>query len=89
MIYGIYFAYSQMEVIGTYDENKPIYPEELARVGKYSDKYSQIEAYSNTMCAASQLFEAENEESFNLKIKEYQEKFKNEDWLKENIYPYI
>lgn len=87
-IYGVYFAYSQAEV-GMRDDSKPYYPEELARVGKYKDHTSQLEAYTNTPCPASQLFEASSEQEFDQKVEEYKKNFQNEKWLEENINPYI
>lgn len=78
-----------MEVTGEYDKSKPYYPRELARVGVYKDKYSQIEAYANTMCPASQLVEASSKEEFDRKIEEFKNNFENEIWVKENIEPYL
>ena len=40
-------------------------------------------------CPASQLFEADSKEEIEKKIKEFNENFENEEWLEENIYPYI
>lgn len=88
-IYGVYFAYNQMEVIGEYDNSKPYYSRELARVCIYKDKFSQVEAYANTMCPASQLVEADSQEEFDKKIEELKNNFENEDWVKENIEPYL
>ena len=51
--YGVYFAYSKYEV-GFEEDNPdiPKYPSELARIAVYSNARDQLEAYTNTICAA-------------------------------------
>lgn len=65
MIYGLYLAYSKWEVLPDEecaDPTVPRYPASVARVRAYDNKRDQIEAYANTMCPASQTFEAETKE---------------------------
>lgn len=88
-IYGLYLPYSQFEVVGIVDESKPKYPRGLARVRAYKTAQEQLDAYANTMCAASRTFEADSEEEFNRKVEEFHELYENEDWLKENVYPFL
>ena len=88
-IYGVYFAYSQREVTGNYDKSMPFYPREFARVRVYNNPTDQLEAYANTMCPASQTFEANSEEELEENIKDFNIKFEDENWLEKNIYPYI
>ena len=67
MIYGLYLAYTKWEVLPVEecaDPTVPRYPASVARVRAYSNKRDQIEAYANTMCPASQTFEAETKEEF-------------------------
>lgn len=89
MIYGVYFAYSRMEVIGTWEEGEKEYPKELARVSIYETKQQQLDAYANTPCPASQLVEAETKEEFEKEVEQIKNNFENEEWVAVNIHPYV
>lgn len=92
MIYGIYLAYSKWEVLPDdvcWDSMIPQYPAAVARVRVYDNKHDQIEAYANTMCPASQTFEAETKEEFDAKVAEFKKNFADPKWLAENITPYV
>lgn len=74
MIYGLYLAYSKWEVLPDEecaDPTVPRYPASVARVRAYDNKRDQMEAYANTMCPASQTFEAETKEEFDAKVAEF------------------
>ena len=88
--YGVYFAYSKYEV--GFEENNPDvpkYPSELARIAVYSNPRDQLEAYANTMCAASQIITADSRKEFDEKVKEMEENFNNPEWISKNIDPYV
>lgn len=89
-LYCVYLAYSQREIMGSYyDPEKPEYPREFARVRAFKSKQAQIDCYANTMCPASQLFEANNQKEYIQKVEEFKNNFENPKWVKENIHPYI
>lgn len=90
-IYGLYCPYHKDEIMDKNDEiynELPSYPVEFRKVRIYKDSLSQIEAYANIHCPASQMFEC-NEDEIEDKVKELDAKFSDENWLKKNIYPYI
>ena len=89
-VYGVYFAYSKYE-IGFEEDNPdiPKYPSELAKVNVYSNARDQLEAYANTMCAASQMITANSKKEFKEKVKQMKENFNNPEWISENIDPYV
>lgn len=88
--YGVYLAYSQYDVFGRREFNdKPEYPRELARVRLYVTQQGQLDCYANTMCPASQTFEASSKEEVNKIVEDFKNKFEDQKWLEENIYPYI
>lgn len=92
MIYGLYLAYTKWEVLPTEECANPTiprYPASVARVRAYNNKRDQMEAYANTMCPASQTFEAETKEEFDAKVAEFKKNFEDEAWLAENIDPYL
>lgn len=92
MIYGVYLAYSKWEVLPDEicsDPDVPRYPADCARTRAYDNKRDQMEAYANTMCPASQLFEAADMNEFNEKVAELKKNFQDEEWLKEHIDPYV
>lgn len=83
MIYGLYLAYSKWEVLPDEecaDPTVPRYPASVARVRAYDNKRDQMEAYANTMCPASQTFEAETKEEFDAKVAEFKKNFEDEAW---------
>ena len=90
--YCVYMAYAKYEVMDSsvegYDK-LPTYPRNCARVRIYDNPGAQFDAYANTPCPASQLFEADSKEEIEKKTKEFNENFENKEWLKEHIYPYI
>lgn len=63
--YCVYMAYTKYEVMDSsmeeYDE-LPTYPRDCARVRIYDNPSAQLDAYANTPCPASQLFEADSKE---------------------------
>lgn len=89
-VYGVYFAYSKYEV-GFEEDNPdiPKYPSKLAKVKVYSNARDQLEAYANTMCAASQMITANSRKEFDKKVKEMKENFNNPEWISKNIEPYV
>ena len=90
-IFGLYCPYHKSDMMDIHDEEYnelPSYPVEFRRVRIYKDKFSQIEAYANIHCPASQMFEC-NEDEIDTKVKELDAKFSDENWLEKNIYPYI
>lgn len=92
MIYGVYLAYNKWDVLPDEEcrnPDIPNYPPEIARVRMYRSKLEQMEAYANTHCPASQTIEATTEAEFNQKVEQMKKNFLNEEWLKENIEPYI
>lgn len=91
-LYGLYLAYHKRDVLPDEEcENPeiPNYPASIACVRCYETKFEQIEAYANTMCPASQVFEAESREEFEEKVLELNKNFENEAWLEKFIYPYL
>lgn len=90
--YCVYLAYTKYEVMPDEECNNldiPKYPAEIGRVRVYDNPSDQMDCYSNTMCPASQCFEADTKEEIEQKVKEYQKNFQDDAWLKENIEPYI
>lgn len=90
--YGVYLAYSKYEILSDeqcLDPNIPKYPPQLARIRIYDNLGDQLNAYGNTMCPASQLFEADTKEEIDEKIKNFEKNFQDEFWLQENIYPFV
>lgn len=55
----------------------------------YDNKQAQMDAYANTMCPASQCFEADTKEEADKIVEDYKKKFQDKAWLEENIEPYI
>lgn len=88
-IYGLYLAWHQREVYGHYDSSMPEYPKQLAKVRYYDNKLAQLEAYANTPCPASQIFEADSVGEAKKIVEEFGKNFENQEWLEKNIYPYI
>lgn len=88
--YGVYFAYSKYEV-GFEEDNPdiPKYPSELARIAVYSNARDQLEAYANTMCAASQMITANSKKEFEEKVKQMRQNFDDPEWISKNIDPYV
>lgn len=82
-------AYSQEEIFEYRVWGRPKYPRELARVRIYKTKIEQLNCFTNTSCSASQCFEADSIIEVEKIIQDFNENFENENWLKENIYPYI
>jgi hypothetical protein len=56
----------------------------------YTDNgYEALNIYANTPCPASQLLKANTEEELEMQINEMKNNFKDEDWLNENLYPFL
>lgn len=90
--YGVYLAYSKYEVLPDEDCNNPDipkYPPEIARVRVYDNAHDQMEAYANTACPTSQLFEADSKEEVDQKVSELKKNFQDKEWLEKNIEPFI
>lgn len=91
-IYGVYMAWTKYDVLPDEECNNsdiPKYPPEVARVRMYDNQQMQLDAYANTPCPASQLFEANTKEEANNKIEKFKKNFQDKTWLEENIEPYI
>ena len=56
---------------------------------KFNNGEKALNYYANTPCPASQLIDAESEEELNIKCKEMCINMQNEDWLNENLFPYL
>ena len=83
-------AYTKYEVLPDEECNNPdipTYPPELARVRMYDNKQAQMDAYANTMCPASQCFEADTKAEANKIVEDYKKKFQDKAWIEENIEP--
>ena len=92
LIFGVYFAYHKSEVLPDdicKDPNIPNYPPSIARIGKYPSYSDALNAYSNTMCPASQIIIGVDDKDFNNQIKQMEKNFLDEDWLRKNIYSKI
>lgn len=48
-----------------------------------------LNAYANTPCPASQLIEAEDDYELKCKMGEMMLNYQNEEWLNENLYPFL
>ena len=90
--YCVYLAYSKYEIL-TDEEcanpNVPEYPPEVGRLRIYDNASSQMNTYANTMCPASQVFEADSIEEVHQKEVELKANFVNEEWLEKNIHPFV
>lgn len=56
---------------------------------KFNDGEKALNYYASTPCPASQLIDAETEEELDIKCKEICANMQNEEWLNENLYPYL
>jgi hypothetical protein len=74
MAYCLYLPYHKSQFMDRMDEEYdklPEYPVEFRRVRKYKSRSEQLDAYANTMCEDSQLFECEDtEEAISAKLAE-------------------
>lgn len=59
------------------------------RTLKYTNYQEALNAYSDIPCPASQLIEANTEEELQAQIEQMAKNFQNQNWLEENLYPYI
>ena len=87
MLYGLFLPYHKTDIYGRCDA-LPDYPKEFRRYRLYNTRREQLDAFANTMCPASQMFECVENELEN-KLKELNDNFDNPVWLKENIEPYV
>jgi len=91
-IYGVYMAWTKYDVLPDDicdNPNIPVYSPDLARTRIYDNQQAQLDAYANTLCPSSQLFEADTKEEADKKIEEFKKNFQDEVWLKKNIEPYV
>lgn len=56
---------------------------------KFNDGTSALDFYANTPNPASQLIDATSEEELESKMNDMIHNFQNENWLEENLYPYL
>ena len=92
MIYGLFLPYHKSEFYDSSEsfyEQLPEYPREFRRYRTYKTKHEQLNAYANTICPASQLFECENKSEVGEKLSELHYKFDDINWLNKNIFPYV
>ena len=91
--YGVYLAYHKREILPDEllhnDPSIPNYPRGIAKVRIYDNLSNQLDAYSNIACPASQCFEADSMDEIKSIVNNFNNKFEDEQWLEENIYPYI
>lgn len=86
MIFGLFLPYCAADLgIGASWK----YPKEFRKIKTFATKREQLDAYANTPCPASQMFDAEDEEEFERKIEILNSNFDDLEWLKENIFPYV
>ena len=90
-VFGVFLPYHKDEILGSYYggyEELPSYPRKYRRIRVFTDRSTQMEAYANTMCPASQIFECE-EENIDKTVEKLNKQFDDENWLEKNIYPFI
>ena len=89
-IYGVYLAYSKYEIVTPeeYDSYKD-YDPRIAKVRLFKTPGEQLSCFANTICPASQMFEADNEAEVTEKVCQFKENFIDEEWLNTNIRPFI
>ena len=56
---------------------------------KYDKGIDALEAYANTRCPASQLVDATSDEELDKEIEQMRKNYQDENWLNENLYPYM
>lgn len=91
MVYGLFLPYHKSEFFSYSDpcyEQLPEYPREFRRYRTYKTKNEQLNAFANTMCPASQMFECEKDE-IGSALSDLHYKFDDINWLKKNILPYV
>lgn len=82
--FSVLFFYSPQE-IGAEGEDGFIYRGSR----DFTDYRSALDCYSNTRCAASQLINADTLPDLEEKKNQMIKNFSDEEWLNENVYPYI
>ena len=89
-VYGVYLAYTKYEIMPPeqYKEFEE-YDPRLAKVRIFKTPGEQLDCFANTMCPASQMFEAGNEAEVIEKVRQLKENFIDEEWLNTNIRPFI
>lgn len=55
----------------------------------YGDGVSALNAYAETKCPASQLVDGKTKDALLDAMVEMSENYRNEEWLEENLYPYL
>ena len=55
----------------------------------FNDAMAALNCYANTRCPASQHISAATEEDLKAKEQEMINNFKDQEWLEENLYPYL
>jgi len=66
-------------------------PEKWVNFNNYftDDGFIALEVYANTRCPASQLIKAKDDEELKKLMDEMINKFKNKDWLNNELYPFL
>lgn len=55
----------------------------------YDNGTDALSAYANTQCPASQLVDGTTDEELEMAMEEMLNNYKDEQWLEENLYPYL
>lgn len=61
----------------------------LTRTVLFDNASAALDFYANVACPASQHLSASTKEELENKIKQMEQNFKNEQWLNDNLYPYL
>lgn len=61
----------------------------LKNVLYFDNGIQALNAYANTRCPASQIVEGSTNEELEKNIREMVINYSNEEWLNENLYPYL
>lgn len=87
---GKYYAVLLFEKAGNLGEDE-IPPHVYLCTNKryFNNGVDALSYYANTPCPASQLLDANTEEELNDKITEMIINYQDENWLNENLYPYM
>lgn len=56
---------------------------------RFNNGQDALDFYANTPCSASQLIDANSEEELVSKMNEMILNYQNEQWLQDNLYPYL
>lgn len=87
--FAVMFFYDKIVDLGMPREVIKGEPFLLKGIAKFHNGLDALDCYANTRCSASQLIEANSEEELQRKIEQMEANYKDENWLKENLYPYL